>query len=137
MASVPGGSDLFESYEQDYVALAKDISKAIHSAIPAASGDAKKQQVKAVQRQMEEAEEILGQMEIEVFNIPSTVRTRLQSRLRSYRTDLGQLKQSLKQAAFGYDKDRRELLGDQGGLSPNAEFDNTSMDQRTRLLAGT
>ncbi|KAJ1922998.1 Vesicle transport V-snare protein [Tieghemiomyces parasiticus] len=144
-----GGPDLFESYEQDYKALAQDISKFIHTLIPSATGDAKSQNAKTAQREIEEADEILGQMEIEVFNTPFSVRNRLQSRLRTYRTDLDQFKRDLKKAAAGYDRDRQELFGDRAGTSAGAggrgpgdagspsEFDSASMDQRTRLLAGT
>ncbi|RKP38507.1 t-SNARE [Dimargaris cristalligena] len=140
MAANNAGSDLFESYEQDYITLAQDISKSIHSLIPSATGDGKKQQIKTAQRQIEEADEILGQMEIEVFNTPFSIRSRLQARLRSYRTDLDQFRRDLKKAAAGHNQERQELFGDRTGgssaFSPS-DLDGAAMDQRTRLLAGT
>ncbi|KAJ1660208.1 t-SNARE VTI1 [Dispira simplex] len=137
MASSAGGSELFESYEQDYTALAKEISSQLHSVLPSLTGDAKRTQAKHTQSQLDEAEEILGQMELEVFNIPSTVRNRLQTRLRSYRTDLDQLKKGLRKANYGLAASRQELFGNRDSLSSPAEFDSMSMDQRSRLLAGT
>ncbi|KAF9428637.1 hypothetical protein BGZ94_001660 [Podila epigama] len=130
-----GGSELFESYEQDYEAIKVSISERLNAS-GSQSGEVKKQTLRAADREIDEANEILQQMEMELLNLPQGSKTRLQARLRGYKSDLERLKQTLKraQSTSRSTSDRDELLG---GMSGGVDLDAASMDQRTRLLAGT
>ncbi|KAF9169749.1 hypothetical protein BGX20_009881 [Mortierella sp. AD010] len=131
----PGGSELFESYEQDFEAVKVSINERL-TASGGQTGEIKKQTLRATDREIDEANEILQQMEMELLNLPQGSRTRLQARLRGYKADLDKLKQTLKraQSTSRSTADRDELLG---GGSGGIDLDAASMDQRTRLLNGT
>ncbi|KAG0281549.1 hypothetical protein BGZ95_002357 [Linnemannia exigua] len=130
-----GGSELFESYEQDYEAIKVSITERLNAS-GSQAGEIKKQTLRAADREIDEANEILQQMEMELLNLPQGSKTRLQARMRAYKTDLERLKQTLKRAqtTSRSTSDRDELLG---GASGGMDLDAASMDQRTRLLNGT
>ncbi|KAF8937576.1 hypothetical protein BGZ47_008954 [Haplosporangium gracile] len=130
-----GGSELFESYEQDYEAIKVSITERLNAS-GSQAGEIKKQTLRAADREIDEANEILQQMEMELLNLPQGSKTRLQARMRAYKTDLERLKQTLKraQSTSRSTSDRDELLG---GASGGMDLDAASMDQRTRLLNGT
>ncbi|KAF9433749.1 hypothetical protein BGZ76_009029 [Entomortierella beljakovae] len=130
-----GGSELFESYEQDFEAVKVSITERL-TASGGQIGEIKKQTLRATDREIDEANEILQQMEMELLNLPTGSRTRLQARLRGYKGELEKLKQTLKraQSTSRSTSDRDELLG---GSSGGIDLDAASMDQRTRLLNGT
>ncbi|KAG0202493.1 hypothetical protein BGX28_005014 [Mortierella sp. GBA30] len=139
----PGGSDLFESYEQDYEAIKVSINERIKDSAGQSGGmsfnicfQPRKVTLRAADREIEEAGEILQQMELELLNLPQGSRTRLQARLRGYKADQDRMKQTVRRAHTTHRStaDRDELLG---GLSGGADLDAASMDQRTRLLNGT
>ncbi|KAG9301671.1 hypothetical protein G9A89_016742 [Geosiphon pyriformis] len=131
-----GGSELFESYEQDFNLVAQAISEKIYNKIPNQTGEERKTTAHGADREIEEAEEILGQMEMEILNLPQSSRPRLQAKLRAYKSNLDKLKRELKQARTReyYDRtERDELLSGATG----ADFDTAAIDQRARLLTGT
>ncbi|KAG0289759.1 hypothetical protein BGZ97_006400 [Linnemannia gamsii] len=131
----PGGSELFESYEQDYEAIKVSITERLNAS-GSQNGEPKKQTLRAADREIDEASEILQQMEMELLNLPQSSRTRLQARFRGCKSELERLKQTLKRAqtTSRSTSDRDELLG---GLSSGSDLDAASMDQRSRLLNGT
>ncbi|KAF9338719.1 hypothetical protein BGZ91_008093 [Linnemannia elongata] len=89
-----GGSELFESYEQDYEAIKVSITERLNAS-GSQAGEIKKQTLRAADREIDEANEILQQMEMELLNLPQGSKTRLQARMRAYKTDLERLKQTL------------------------------------------
>lgn len=131
----PFGSELFQGYEQDYENISKSIQAKISTHIPEQRGEERKSTVRAAERELEEAEEILGQMEMEILNMPHSTRTKLSANLRNYKTDMEKLKRDLKRViTYGtLGTDRNDLLGQ----DVRADLNVTSMDQRSRLLAGT
>ncbi|KAG0043391.1 hypothetical protein BGZ83_011462 [Gryganskiella cystojenkinii] len=131
----PGGSELFESYEQDFEAIKVSIHERLNAS-GSQTGEVKKQTLRATDREIDEANEILQQMEMELLNLPQGSKTRLQARFRGYKTELDRIKQTLKraQSTSRSTSDRDELLG---GISGGIDLDAASMDQRTRLLNGT
>lgn len=71
-------------------------------------------------------------MGFELTSMPPATRTRLQSKLNECKADCEKLKSQFK-AAKAQSAERNQLLGD----SDSINMDATSMDQRSRLLAGT
>ncbi|ORE12785.1 V-snare-domain-containing protein [Rhizopus microsporus] len=133
-------SDLFANYEQDFTSIADSIKSKIEKQIPNQKGEERKATIRAVERELDEADEILGQMEMEVLNVPTPSRTRLQAKLRLYKSEVEKLKRDLRRttAIIPKNTDREELLG---GLGNNddlqSDYDASTMDQRQRLLSGT
>ncbi|CEG84306.1 hypothetical protein CU097_013363 [Rhizopus azygosporus] len=133
-------SDLFANYEQDFTSIVDSIKSKIEKQIPNQKGEERKATIRAVERELDEADEILGQMEMEVLNVPTPSRTRLQAKLRLYKSEVEKLKRDLRRttAIIPKNTDREELLG---GLGNNddlqSDYDASTMDQRQRLLSGT
>lgn len=128
-------SELFEGYEQDYATITDSISTKINTQVVNQRGEERKATVRAVERELDEAEEIVTQMDLELLNLPQS-RVKLGPKLRQYRGDLEKLKRDLKRVVtYGTPgNERSELLS---GPDARADLNVSSMDQRGRLLAGT
>uniref|UniRef100_A0A5F9D8U5 Vesicle transport through interaction with t-SNAREs homolog 1A n=1 Tax=Oryctolagus cuniculus TaxID=9986 RepID=A0A5F9D8U5_RABIT len=102
----------------------------------------KKQMVANVEKQLEEAKELLEQMDLEVREIPPQSRGMYSNRMRSYKQEMGKLETDFKRSRIAYsDEVRNELLGDDGNSSENQRahlLDNTERLERSsrRLEAG-
>ncbi|KAJ9585134.1 hypothetical protein L9F63_003086 [Diploptera punctata] len=124
-------ASLMENYEQQYAVLTADITAKIGK-LSNSHGVDKKTLVLDVERHMEEAQELLEQMELEVREVEATSRPRLRTRVDSYRAELGRLSEEFMKVRsppfqdgfFGQD----ELFG--GGESMKEE-------QKLRLLDNT
>uniref|UniRef100_V9KEK1 Vesicle transport through interaction with t-SNAREs-like 1A n=2 Tax=Callorhinchus milii TaxID=7868 RepID=V9KEK1_CALMI len=114
-------SSEFESYEQDFGTLTADITHKT-GRIPKLSGDEKKHMVGNVEKQMEEARELLEQMDLEVREIPVQSRGMFSTRMKSYKQELEKLDKEFKRSRIAYSDEvnlRNELLGDDGNTSEN------------------
>uniref|UniRef100_A0A8D0L3W0 Vesicle transport through interaction with t-SNAREs 1A n=1 Tax=Sphenodon punctatus TaxID=8508 RepID=A0A8D0L3W0_SPHPU len=131
----------FEGYEQDFAVLTAEVTGRIGK-VPKLLGDEKKQMVTNVEKQLEEARELLEQMELEVREIPPQSRGMYSSRMRSYKQEMGKLEADFKRSRIAYsDEVRNDLLGDDGNSSENQRahlLDNTERLERSsrRLEAG-
>ncbi|KAK9452510.1 t-SNARE [Dipodascopsis uninucleata] len=131
------GSELFASYESDFRLLYAEITQKIDQ-IPELATEPRKTAVRAAERALDEADEIVGQMAIELQNIAVSHRGKLNIRLRGYRSDLDKAKRDLRKA--GEVSERQDLFGSrlkgQSGTS-TVSSDEMSQDQRQQLLSGT
>lgn len=87
--------------------------------------------------ELDEADEMLSQMEIEIQGIPTSLRPSYTTRARTAKSDLARAKKAARDAhAAGA---RGELLGAKGGAGGQyASSDEPyGRDERGRLLAGT
>ncbi|XP_038296498.1 vesicle transport through interaction with t-SNAREs homolog 1A isoform X5 [Canis lupus familiaris] len=131
----------FEGYEQDFAVLTAEITGKI-ARVPRLPPDEKKQMVANVEKQLEEARELLEQMDLEVREIPPQSRGMYSNRMRSYKQEMGKLETDFKRSRIAYsDEVRNELLGDDGNSSENQRahlLDNTERLERSsrRLEAG-
>ncbi|XP_051883182.1 vesicle transport through interaction with t-SNAREs homolog 1A isoform X2 [Pristis pectinata] len=133
----------FEVYEQDFGTLTADITNKV-GRIPKLSGDDKKSMVANVEKQMEEARELLEQMDLEVREIPLQSRGLFSTRMKSYKQELAKLDKDFKRSRIAYSDEvnlRNELLGDDGNTTENQRaclLDNTERLERStrRLEAG-
>uniref|UniRef100_A0A4W3ITX3 Vesicle transport through interaction with t-SNAREs 1A n=1 Tax=Callorhinchus milii TaxID=7868 RepID=A0A4W3ITX3_CALMI len=106
--------------------------------------DEKKHMVGNVEKQMEEARELLEQMDLEVREIPVQSRGMFSTRMKSYKQELEKLDKEFKRSRIAYSDEvnlRNELLGDDGNTSENQRaflLDNTERLERSsrRLEAG-
>ncbi|KAK1333467.1 hypothetical protein QTO34_005851 [Cnephaeus nilssonii] len=80
----------FEGFEQDFAVLTAEITSKI-ARVPRLPPDEKKQMVANVEKQLEEAKELLEQMDLEVREIPPQSRGMYSNRMRSYKQEMGKL----------------------------------------------
>uniref|UniRef100_A0A667H297 Vesicle transport through interaction with t-SNAREs 1A n=1 Tax=Lynx canadensis TaxID=61383 RepID=A0A667H297_LYNCA len=125
----------FEGYEQDFAVLTAEITSKI-ARVPRLPPDEKKQMVGHVEKQLEEAKELLEQMDLEVREIPPQSRGMYSNRMRSYKQEMGKLETDFKRSRIAYsDEVRNELLGDDGNSSENQLI--KLREERAHLLDNT
>ncbi|KAI9006022.1 hypothetical protein BC832DRAFT_462919 [Gaertneriomyces semiglobifer] len=124
------GSEIFDTYQKEYDSLHESLLRKIEG-VGVATGEQKKLLYNQAERELEEAEEIISQMEVELSSLAQAPRMQLAPRVRSHKEDIKSLRQSLQKHA----SDRDQLLGRPG--SHVVDFEVSSMDQRGRLLNGT
>eukprot|EP00128_Syssomonas_multiformis_P011316 Colp12_sorted_trinity150504_noHs@30374 len=125
-------SEVFENSEFEFQNLVVKIQKKITSQIPNYSGEQKKQAIKNAQRELEEADDILAQMDMELKNQPAQFRAKLQARLRNYQNQYANLQRDLKAVASG-GTPRDDLISS----SSASQYSNVEGEQRQRLLVNT
>lgn len=107
----------FQGHEQDYEVLTGDIISCIDK-IPKLDGEEKKQMVINVEKQLEEAKDLLELMELDVRDIPAQSRGIYSLRMKSYKREMSELEVDFKRSRIAYsDKVRNELLEDDGNSS--------------------
>ncbi|KAJ3241564.1 hypothetical protein HDU81_000103 [Chytriomyces hyalinus] len=133
-----GESEIFSTYEKEFATLHDTITAKIVSEIPsAATADAKKRLVNQTNRELEEADEIISQMEMELVSLPTLVREQLAPRVKAFKNDLKKSKKDLGKYALS---DRDQLLGGSGGSGSHLvdmEGRGGNNGDRSRMLQGT
>ncbi|XP_037515366.1 vesicle transport through interaction with t-SNAREs homolog 1A isoform X2 [Rhipicephalus sanguineus] len=133
---------LMETFEQQYAALTADITSK-SSRIPNLAQDEKAAMVTEVERHLEEANELLEQMELEVRTLSVAARPKYQNRVKSYQAELARLRKEFRARIAFCDelKSREELLSNDDNCVGDDQrqrlLDNTErMERSTKLLKG-
>ncbi|KAK9887781.1 hypothetical protein WA026_000096 [Henosepilachna vigintioctopunctata] len=99
---------LFENYEQQYSVLTADITAQIGS-LAASNTKDRRQLISNIEKHVEEAQELLEQMDLEVREVETSKKQRCKTKLECYRAELKRLTleyikaRSIKQGALNYD----------------------------------
>ncbi|KAM7218775.1 t-SNARE [Rhypophila decipiens] len=131
------GGELFSSYEAEYKLVQADLVSKLDQ-IPELHGEPRKAALSAAERALEEATELLDQMQLEKQNIPSDARPRVNQRLRNFATDTDNYKRKLK--ALVSDAQKSKFGGGRYSDNPSdAErgLSDAQLEQRQQLLSGT
>jgi len=121
-------SELYSDYEKQFGVLSADITAKI-AKVPNLSGEQKRNVVSDIEQRMEEAQELLEQMDLEVRGMSSGDKPKFSGRLKTYKDEVTRMEGDLRKAKIAFSDQetaRAELLaGDDGAHSE---------DQRSRLL---
>lgn len=120
-------SAIFEGYEQEFSARTATASSKIGQ-LKSSTGSSRQSTRAKASSDLDEAEELLQQMDLECRSVAAAERGRLQTRLKGHKSELSALRRELKEAALA--APRRELLGDLGDRS-----DGEMGSERARFLA--
>lgn len=93
-ASNTAMADLFESYASDFASLTESIRSKLQSAKDE-QGEVRKASLRRAQMEADEADEVLGQMDIELQSFPQSIKNRYSLKVREAKTDLNKLKKEL------------------------------------------
>ncbi|SPO31361.1 related to VTI1 - v-SNARE: involved in Golgi retrograde protein traffic [Ustilago trichophora] len=131
-------SELFDSYASDLQQLKQGIRQKIDLS-ESQNGEAKKSTLRRAEMELEEAEEVISQMDIEVQGFPQSVRSRFAVQIRGF-----------KQEVQGLNKQLRAGLSSSSGGGARGGYDAAYADDdadleaadsatanRQRLLQGT
>ncbi|KAH8778813.1 vesicle transport v-SNARE protein N-terminus-domain-containing protein [Diaporthe sp. PMI_573] len=124
------GSELFESYSAEFRLVQADLQQKLDQ-IPELSGEPRKAAISQAERALEEAEELLGQMQLEKQNIPTSARTKANQRFRDMQTTIDQSQRKLRTLA----EDRSALFGSRERYSDDPN--DVQLEQRQQLLRGS
>ncbi|KAJ2850459.1 Vesicle transport V-snare protein, partial [Coemansia brasiliensis] len=134
--------DLFNNYESEYNSLVSAARHRLDTALPELTGANRSTAIRETERELEDAQELVGQMEMELLSLQGPERSRAAPRMRQYKAEVEQLKREARKAAQGlgnYESNRRALFGDSVGMDRDLSGDDGSLDSdnRTRLLSGS
>ncbi|KAI9325432.1 hypothetical protein DFJ73DRAFT_869714 [Zopfochytrium polystomum] len=127
----------FKGYRGDFEALKASFTQKIASTIPATDprSDQRKLLTNQVLRELEEADELVAQMEAEIAPLPRSQQTALASHVRSCKEDVRRARKELEKATVA--NERLLLLSSPAGRGRDGDLEAATQDQRTRLLFGT
>lgn len=126
------GSELFSNYEAELKLVEADLNQKMDQILEM-SGEERKSAIRAAERAVEEAKELLEQMNLEKSNIPSSTRAKVNSRFRNHQSDIDSLSRKLKAQS----SDKRALFGDRYTDDPEDASKDVQLEQRQQLLSGT
>jgi len=127
------GSELFSTYEAELKLVEADVNQKLDQ-IPELAGEERKAAIRGAERAIDEARELLDQMNLEKSNIPTSARSKVNSRYRNHHSDIDTLNRKLKSLA---DSDRKQLFGDRYTDDPESGPRDLQLEQRQQLLSGT
>lgn len=125
-------SELFSNYEAELKLVEADLNQKMDQILEM-SGEERKSAIRAAERAVEEAKELLEQMNLEKSNIPSSTRAKVNSRFRNHQSDIDSLSRKLKAQS----SDKRALFGDRYTDDPEDASKDVQLEQRQQLLSGT
>lgn len=124
---------LFDSYEQDFKQLIETIEEKLGDG--QTKGEERKATLRRVDMELEEADEMVSQLDIEIQSIPQSVRPHYHTRLREAKAQLARSKKALTDARTSVL--RADLMSTKSGQYTSSDDPYASSSDRTRLLNGT
>jgi ElaB/YqjD/DUF883 family membrane-anchored ribosome-binding protein len=125
------GSERLWSYESELKSYIASLSQLLDQ-IPEFTGEQRKKAITQAEHLLSDADERIGEIKLEVQNIPTSSRRQVSARVRNYSTDVDSFKRRLK----GLIDNRSAAYGDRYGDDFGGPSDAT-MAQRQQLLSGT
>jgi len=128
---------LFNNYEQDFQQIIASIRDKVEGNSKGDGVEQRKTALRRVEMELDEADEMVSQMEIELQGMPQSIRPQYQARIKSAKAELTRFKKLSKE--LHTQLTRSDLLGGVGGrpIGPSSADDPYGSSDRTRLLAGT
>jgi len=121
----------FDAYESEFLKINQLIQRKIKG-IPNFAGERKKVAVRETEKEIEDGEQLLRQMDQELNVGSNPLRARLQPKVKGYQADLQRARRELQQAAtLSSNSTREELFS-----GASADYQVQFQDQRMGLLAG-
>lgn len=122
---------LLENHEQQYAILSADITSKIGK-LSSYTGSDRKHICTEIEKLIEDGQELMEQMELEVRDVNSVLRSKYTHRISSYKAELTRLSQDFS----------RIMLGSQVNFSESndgsyAEYNDMNTEQKQRLLDTT
>ncbi|PCH32960.1 vesicle transport v-snare protein vti1 [Wolfiporia cocos MD-104 SS10] len=130
---------LFDSYEQDFQQIIQSIREKVEGDVQgeqAGESPQRKAALRRVEMELDEADEMVSQMEIEIQGIPQSIRPSYQTRIRGAKAELQRYKKLAKD--LHAQLARADLMGPaRPGMGALSDDPYGATSDRTRLLAGT
>ncbi|KAF9247191.1 vesicle transport v-SNARE protein N-terminus-domain-containing protein [Melanogaster broomeanus] len=127
---------LFDTYEQDFRQIIDSIRSKLDGDGKDERGEQRRAALRRVEMELDEADEMISQMEIEIQGIPQSIKPQYQTRLRNAKADLTRFKKMSKDIHTQFS--RADLLASPArGGTPTSDEPYGPTSDRTRLLSAT
>ncbi|KAG7446653.1 vesicle transport v-snare protein vti1 [Guyanagaster necrorhizus] len=129
-------TDLFESYHQDFAHLIQSVRGKLEVEVKEQQGEQRKATLRKVEIDLDEADDIISQLEVEIQGIPLSIRSQYSAQLKQAKVELNRYKKLSKD--LHSQASRTDLLGS-SRFKTTATSDDPygEGNNRTRLLAGS
>ncbi|GFS56481.1 vesicle transport through interaction with t-SNAREs homolog 1B [Nephila pilipes] len=127
-------SENFESLDEDFITLKERITSKIDDQLPKSSGQARKNLTRDIQRDLDDAQRLLQDLEIEARAAPYSFRLQMNTRLKTYRQDINTLKKKIVQNENNFAASSRNQLLGTTSQSSNTPYSSSVASNRGRLL---
>jgi len=127
---------IFNTYENEFNTLSTEINDTIENKLKKSVGEKKKQILNQLERELDEADEIVSQMDVEIRSLATSTRIQLQPRIKQYKSELDGLKKKLKTTYNDVTEERRQLLGEDSNRD-NIDIEIDELDNRSKLQKNT
>ncbi|PBL02520.1 vesicle transport v-snare protein vti1, partial [Armillaria gallica] len=128
-------TSLFDSYEQDYKQLIDALRPKLEGDDKSENAEQRKATLRRAEMELDEADEMVSQMDIEIQGIPQSIRAQYQTRMRDAKAELSRYKKLLKE--LNSQLARTALLSGPSSSAFTSSDEPYGVSDRTRLLAGT
>jgi vesicle transport through interaction with t-SNAREs protein 1 len=125
---------LFDSYEQDFKQFIETIREKLEGD-ENQEGEQRKASLRRVEMELDEADEMVSQMDIEIQGIPQSIRPQYHARLKTAKADLSRYKKMFKDLSSQLARSSLLASSARPGYSSDDPYGTTG--DRSRLLAGT
>lgn len=133
MDQTPAG--LFDVYEQDFLHLIQGVREKLDGDARNQVGEQRKAALRRVEIELDEADDIVSQLEVEIQGIPTSLKPQYTSRLKQAKSELTKYKKLSKD--LHAQATRGDLLGNGARRGPRSDDPYTDEpSQRDRLLTG-
>ncbi|KAF5379309.1 hypothetical protein D9757_007664 [Collybiopsis confluens] len=123
---------LFDAYHLDYQHLISSVRNKLEKDAPEQRGEQRKATLRRVEIELDEADDIISQLELEIQGIPVSIRAQYTQRLKQVKLDLNRLKKVAKDSHSHLTRANLQLDSPSRSDDPYDE----RADERNRLLSG-
>lgn len=125
---------LFESYEADFKHMLEGVKEKLEGA---GTGEQRKSAIRRAGIDLDEAEDMVSQMEVEIQGMPQSIRQTYMGRVRTCKGELARWRTVAKEVQQASTRDA--LLGGVSSSTddPYGTLDGATVSDRTRLLTGS
>lgn len=123
-------SENFESLEDDFSLIKNGLNTKLDESLPKLTGQSRKNLEREIQRDLDEAQRILDELDLEARGAPYPFRNQMNNRLKTYKQDLNTLKKKVAQNESNFS--RSQLMAT-SNTQPSSSYSG-AISNRGRLL---
>lgn len=129
-------SENFESLEDDFISMKDGLTNKINDLLQKSSGERRKNLARDIQRELDDAQRLLEDLELEAKNAPYPYKLQMNNRLKQHRQDLLNLNRKVSQSDNSSASSNRSQLFARSNQTDGAALSSSGMvtNNRGKLL---
>lgn len=129
-------SENFESLEDDFISIKDGVTTKINDLLFKSSGEKRKNLIREIQRELDDAQRLLEDLQVEAKAAPHPFRLQMNNRIKQYRQDLQNLKRKVTQNEISSASNNRNQLFARSNQLDDESTSSSALvaNNRSRLL---